>query len=113
MADDNESCIAKYMDYSLNCLVPDEFEAISYKNNPLLFILCVADTIEPSKRFSQYSNEEILSLISIDYNKNTNILDIEIAEKLYNCPECLKYRSDILELSKWCDITTNCISKAL
>lgn len=58
MTDDNEGRIAKYMDYSLNCLLPDKFEPISYKDNPLLFILCVADTIEPSKRFMNYHNEE-------------------------------------------------------
>ena len=57
-ADDNERCITKYMDYSLNCLLPDKFESISYKDNPLLFILCVADTIEPSKRFTNYHNED-------------------------------------------------------
>lgn len=44
-ADDNEGRIAKYMDYSLNCLLPYRFQPISYKDNPLLFILCVADTI--------------------------------------------------------------------
>ena len=47
-----EICKAKYVDYSLNCLLPDRFRLISYKDNPLLFILCVADTVEPSKRFA-------------------------------------------------------------
>lgn len=31
------------MDHSLNCLLPDKFQFISYKDNPLLFILCVGD----------------------------------------------------------------------
>lgn len=79
------------MNFSLNCLLPDEFEPISYKDNPLLFILCVADTIEPSKRFMNYHNEDVLNLISIDYNKNTNLLYVEIDEELYNCDAGHKY----------------------
>lgn len=45
---------------------------ISYKDNPLLFILCVADTIEPSKKFPNYRNEDVLNLISIEYSLNDN-----------------------------------------
>ena len=113
MADDNEERIAKYMDYSLNCLLPDEFETISYKDNPLLFILCVADTIEPSKRFTNYHNKDVLNLISIDYNKNTNLLYVEVDEELYNCDVGHKYVSDIAGLKEWCDIKTSIASKRL
>lgn len=112
-ADDNERCITKYIDYSLNCLLPDKFESISYKDNPLLFILCVADTIEPSKRFTNYHNEDVLNLISIDYNKNTNLLYVEVDEELYNCDVGHKYVSDIEGLEEWCDIKTSVVSKKL
>ena len=112
-ADDNERCITKYMDYSLNCLLPDKFESISYKDNPLLFILCVADTIEPSKRFTNYHNEDVLNLISIDYNKNTNLLYVEVDEELYNCDVGHKYVFDIEGLEEWCDIKTSVVSKKL
>lgn len=107
MADDNEGCISKYMDYSLNCLLPDEFEPISYKDNPLLFILCVADTIEPSKRFTNYHNEDVLNLISIEYSLKDNFLYVEIDEKLYDSEAGHRYVSDIDELEKWCDIKTH------
>ena len=113
IADDNESCITKYMDYSLNCLLPDKFESITYKDNPLLFILCVADTIEPSKRFTNHHNEDVLKLISIDYNKNTNLLYVEVDEELYNCDVGHKYVSDIEGLEEWCDIKTSVVSKKL
>ena len=46
-AEDNDCCKEMYKYYSLNCLLPDKFQRISYRDNPLLFILCVADTIEP------------------------------------------------------------------
>lgn len=110
MADDNEGRIAKYMDYSLNCLLPDEFEPISYKDNPLLFILCVADTIEPSKRFTNYHNENVLNLISIEYSLKDNFLYVEIDEALYDSEAGRRYESDIYELEKWCDIRTNVAS---
>lgn len=110
-ADDNENCIAKYMEYSLNCLLPDKFQPISYEDNPLLFILCVADTIEPSKRFTNYCNEDVLQLISIDYNVNTNSLYVKVDEELYNSDAGHKYVSDIKKLKEWCDIKTTVTKK--
>lgn len=107
--DDNELCKAMYEDYSLDCLLPDRFQRISYKDNPLLFILCVADTIEPSKRFENFRNEDILKLISVDYNANTNSLYVEINEELCDSEAERKYVSDITELEQWCDIKTNVI----
>ena len=94
MADDNEGCIAKYMDYSLNCLLPDKFQLISYKDNPLLFILCVADTIEPSKKFPNYRNEDVLNFISIEYSLNDNFLYVEVDEELYDSEAGREYVSD-------------------
>lgn len=108
---DDEEHIVKYMEYSLNSLLPDKFEPISYADNPLLFILCVADTIEPSKRFTNYHNEDVLNLISIDYNKNTNLLRVEVDEELYNCEAGHKYVSDIVGLEEWCDIKISIVSK--
>lgn len=112
-ADDDERRIAKYIDYSLKCLLPDEFEPISYKDNPLLFILCVADTIEPSKKFSDYRNEDVLNLISIEYSLRDNFLYVEIDEELYDSEAGRRYVSDIDELEKWCDIKTDVTSKRL
>ncbi len=106
MEGDNEKCRTKYIDYGLNCLLKDKFQLISYKDNPLLFILCVADTIEPSKKFTNYDNKEILSLISINYNVKENSLNVEIDAQLYNSTAGKSYVSGIKELEKWCDIKT-------
>ena len=106
-SDDNEISQVKYREYSLDSLLPDKFQRISYTDNPLLFILCVADTIEPSKRFINYSNEHTLNLISIDYNVDTNLLSVEIDEELYKSREGYKYISDIEGLEQWCDIKTS------
>lgn len=96
----DDGSIDKYIYYSLNCLLPDEFKPISYKDNPLLFILCVVDTIEPSKKFSNYRNEDVLNLISIEYSLRDNFLYVEIDEELYDSGAGSKYVSDIAELEK-------------
>ena len=110
-ADDNEICKAVYKDYFLDCLLPDRFQPISYKDNPLLFILCVADTIEPTKKFPNYRNEDVLNLISIEYNLRDNFLYVEIDDELYDSGAGRRYESDIYELEKWCDIRTNVVSR--
>ena len=103
-ADDNERCRATYVEYSLNSLLPEMFQPISYKENPLLFILCVADTIEPSKKFIEYSNKDVLKLISIEYNAFNNFLHVEVDEKLYASTAGKEYVSSIKALEQWCDI---------
>ena len=86
--------------------MPERFRLISYKENPLLFILCVADTIEPSKKFIEYSNEDVLKLISIEYNASNNFLHVEVDEKLYASTAGKEYVSSIKSLEQWCDIKT-------
>lgn len=110
-ADDNEICKTVYKDYFLDCLLPDRFQPISYKDNPLLFILCVADTIEPSKKFPDYRNEDVLNLISIEYSLNDNFLYVEIDEELYDSEAGREYVSGIEKLKEWCDIGINVASK--
>lgn len=110
-ADDNEICKAVYKDYFLDSLLPDRFQPISYKDNPLLFILCVADTIEPSKRFPDYCNEDVLNLISVEYSLSDNFLYVEIDEELYDSEAGYRYVSDIEGLEEWCDIRTNVASR--
>lgn len=110
-AEDDDCCKERYKYYSLNCLLPDKFQLISYRDNPLLFILCVADTIEPSKRFPNYCSKDILNLISINYNVNTNLLHVGIDEEIYDSDAGHKYVADIEGLAEWCDIRTNVTSQ--
>lgn len=109
-ADDNEICKAKYRDYSLECLLSDKFKRISYKDNPLLFILCVADTIEPGKKFRNYRNEEVLNLISIEYSVSDNSLYVVVDKELYDSDAGREYVLGIEQLEEWCDIRTSVTS---
>ena len=103
MANDDEYK-RKYIEYSLDCLLEEQYKRISYKDDPLLFILCVADTLEPSKRFIKYNSETILRLIDIDYDVTQNLLNIKIDMQLCRQDEGIKYISDIKNLEQWCDI---------
>lgn len=103
-AADDENSKALYKKYLLDCLLPENFRRISYEDNPLLFILCVADTIEPSKKFPDYDNVELLNLISIDYSVDGNLLCVEIDKELYNSNKGMEYIRSIEELTEWCKI---------
>ena len=107
MAEDKDKEI--YRKYYLNSLLPERFKRISYKDNPLLFILCVADTIEPSKRFQDYSNDEVLRLITVEYNLADNELRIGIDEELCNSVAGRKDVSSVESLPEWCDINVKLI----
>lgn len=78
----------------------------SLSTHPLLsvYVLCVADTIEPSKRFRDYTNEEILKLISINYDPRTKYLEVLMDKKLYKSREGWLYKKTVEELETWCDI---------
>jgi len=111
MANNEQTQRDKYMKYGLENLLQENFIKISYEDNPLLFVLCVADTIEPSKRFPSYGNEEILELLSIGFDKSRNLLYVEIDEELFNSDEGIRYISGIEELEEWCDINVNVQTK--
>jgi len=44
----------KYIEYGLDELLPENFEKISIKKNPMLYILCIADVLEPCKLFKKF-----------------------------------------------------------
>lgn len=103
-ADRDQESIKIYNDYHLKELLPDKFKKISYKDNPLLFILCVADTIEPSKRFAVNSNATILSKIELTYQKQNNSLLIHLDSQISETESGQNYMSGVKELEEWCDI---------
>ena len=63
-----------YIKYELQSLLPENFEKISFRKNPLLFLLCLADTLEPYKRFgSENVNITILKNISFEINQEEKL----------------------------------------
>ena len=62
---------AEYEQYRLLPLLEENFQPITYEKNPLLYILVVADTLEPVKAYTQndpnLNIEEIIDAIDIEY----------------------------------------------
>lgn len=80
-----------YEHYALTQLLEENFRPISFESNPLLYILVVADTLEPLKAYTQHNGdlriEEIIDAIEIEYMpasrsltiaSNSNIVDIAV-----------------------------------
>lgn len=57
-----------YRQYGLDYLIGDAFEKINFHNNPLLFVLCMSDTLEPYKNF--HSNMFGSSMDKFRYQKD-------------------------------------------
>lgn len=99
----------RYLEYGLEGLCDAYFENISYKKNPLLFILCVADTLEPWKRFREYDNETVLRKIDIDYDVLTNTITVTMSKDLLETESGKRYRRDVEGLGDWCDVRAEVI----
>lgn len=107
----------EYEDYGLECLFKENFRKISYQDDPLLFILCVADTIEPTKRFDDLEAHDILDYISINYSVKSNKLFVHVDSDFLNkhCSsgpgkeKYIKYENGVNSLGTWCDIEAKVI----
>ena len=58
----NSEKVSEYKKYGLDSLIiskTDTDKKISFRNNPLLFLLCFLDTIEPLKRAGNYSGDKL------------------------------------------------------
>lgn len=70
----------EYERYGLTQLLGENFRNISYENNPLLYILVVADSLEPLKIYQQANPnlraEEIIDAIDIEYTPASRSLTI-------------------------------------
>jgi len=100
----NESSAETYRRYGLDELSPDRFEKISYKTSPLLFILAIADTIEPCKLFNGVISDNMLWRVwtdyKISYNKKERTFIINLPNDKFNE---LYEKAKSLEL--WVDVT--------
>ena len=96
--DDNRE---SYIEYGLNELLPENFKKISQRN-PLLYILSIADNIEPYKVYSNESEtidpHYIWNIIDFDYNRENHILTITILE---SAVDIAKLWERLKSLSTW------------
>lgn len=82
-----------YHKYLLDGLIGDRFNKILYINNPLLFILCIADTIEPIRLFNN-NYEWIIHEFFIEVKEKQ--LCITVSDSLRQSNEWINYKKDYL-----------------
>ncbi len=109
MSNDTDIAKQSYSKYNLQCLWPENFKKIAYEDDPLLFVLCIADTLEPSKRFRGMDSVNLLRKIGISYDKDSNTVYVEISKRLTQIEDGMKYINDIKSLDQWCIINIDVV----
>ena len=73
--------IDMYKKYGLDKLIPPEFEKITFEKNPILFILAVADTIDPIKLFLSETSMSVVNIWKgIDILFSKDYIEIKIVD---------------------------------
>lgn len=95
-----------YVCFGLQELLPERYRKISYKKEPLLFILCVADAIEPSKWFPHMIGRELLDRMEIIFKRERMQLIVKIDKQMGESKFGKLYMQNVLRLSEYCEIRT-------
>lgn len=94
----------KYFDFGI---CSEEFESsknlLTEKENPLLFFLCLADTLEPTKFFYQFDAQKVLEGIEIEADETKLTLSIN-DDFAANCETIEKWFEKIESMKKWMKI---------
>lgn len=112
-APENEADIRKYREAGLEeLIISGEEDRLFFEDAPLLFMLCLLDTIEPTKRFKR-TPEYIMKNISVIYAKEEEKFIIKWEAKLNSEDEIVKWKNNITSLTDWMAVTVKeeCISK--
>lgn len=90
-----------YKQYGLDQLIATSSSKIKIKEKPLLFFLCLLDTIEPTKRFPDIDAILILKSFDISYCKEMGEVIILQLDLKLNCED---YFNKIKQAEGWLDI---------
>lgn len=94
-----------YLNYGLEDLLPDSrrFQKVKYRENPILFILALADAIEPCKLFRDDCDKDELWRIwekyEIAYSKRHSAFTIALHDTKFN-----KLYANVKSLEDWVDV---------
>lgn len=99
-----------YVNFGLNSLLYKKNRKISYEKNPLFFLLCLADSLEPVKRGNESDAQQILEQIKVDYCHISKIVKITIRSNWSNSERGKQYIRNVKELTTWLDIKIECIN---
>lgn len=99
----NDNYTDCYRCCGLDDFIKPKARCITLKNNPLLFLFCLADTLEPTKVLKSKSNNpskdlKICSLLKLDFCKNSIKFDLSDLSD-YIVGE--KYKNNIKGINDW------------
>ncbi len=60
-----------YEHYRLDAALGNEYSAINFKDNPLLYILVITDTLDPIKAYNKISPRTVAESINIEYRRGS------------------------------------------
>lgn len=63
-----------YKEYLLDTFLGDSYKAVTFSSNPLLYILVLADTLEPTKVYYDLPAQEISEAIEIEYSPGSHTI---------------------------------------
>lgn len=92
-----------YENYRLESLYSENFKKISYKDNPLLYILAITDSLEPTKiYYNEAPLQTIIDAIDLEYRPGSKELKISC---LSNDVDIVRIYSKAKELEDWTSVT--------
>lgn len=94
-----EGCEELYKSYQLESLIGNKFKKIYFRDNPLLFILCLCDSIEPTKRTG---NIDVLKELDFNAKDNGNSFSLKYMgsdEKIFEHFDNIEKCSDWLGIN--------------
>ena len=99
----NDKYTRCYKCMGLDDFVKPKARCLTLKNNPLLFLFCLADSIEPTKALTSEDGEsdyEICKKLRIGFNKDENLMRFDLSN--ISCKEVAeKYKKNINSLNDW------------
>ena len=90
-----------YRRYSLDELTEKKYNKLKIEDDPLIFLLALVDTIEPTKYFNMVNTKLVLESVSIDVDVELKIINIIVNDKILNYSDWFK---KIKTLDKWLNI---------
>ena len=92
-----------YKCMGLSDFIKSKSRCLTLKNNPLLFLFCLADSIEPTKALVSKdgkSDKDICKNLIIGFNEKKNLMKLDLSE--ITCKEAVdRYRKNIEGLNDW------------
>lgn len=90
-----------YEKYRLDALLNEQFKNITFQENSLLYILVIADSIEPTKVYSGLSPQQVADNIDIEYLPASRVLTLSSVIDEFSIEDL--YRS-AKELENWTSV---------